>query len=499
MSWKDDKDLGSWNFTEQGNKFGYLNNKRWSSQQDAQEFCEDMGISLDPTHTHRPCGHWHKGSVSVPITVNIGSHFWNQGSIDLSVGDQSDDGSDGIEYAIVFMYVENFDIRDGIVGMAYINGEWIALGLVRGISIAYAVPNTARTTDDYTAYFCSCYDTNIDPGLSKIYFDIFIFRLGEDPIKTIVWESDASDGDPYYAKSNVYYGVMDCYGNRIACVAYLYKEGGGVLNKCQIKISNDAGVSFPVTWTFPDAVSSIGAEDEPDDIKVKISKDGIVWVGYLRSSLITATKVELWKSNAGATSWNKIWEKDYYSDLNDLRATGWNFNVDYEDGKYIAIFLNGGYKTPDFHHVIYESRDCGVTFNTHQQWLYDYVLWDQLTTNKQYMTVLASRRSDGKEVFLRSIDYGVNFSEVDPDPIPLTGTYLDQQQEGDTILYIECGESFYPAASRNDTNNMIISYDNGATWSVLETEVQNTSVGAETKLPSGAITTANEPQVWPMD
>lgn len=58
--WKDDKDLGPWEFTEQPDKYGYLNNKRWSSQQDAQEFCEDIGLSLDPTHTHKPCGHWHK-------------------------------------------------------------------------------------------------------------------------------------------------------------------------------------------------------------------------------------------------------------------------------------------------------------------------------------------------------------------------------------------------------------------------------------------------------
>lgn len=58
--WTTYKDEGPWNFTEQPDKYGYLNNSRWSSQQDAQEFCKDMGISLDPTHTHRPCGHWHK-------------------------------------------------------------------------------------------------------------------------------------------------------------------------------------------------------------------------------------------------------------------------------------------------------------------------------------------------------------------------------------------------------------------------------------------------------
>jgi len=67
MSWKDDKDLGSWEFTEQPNKWGYLNNPRWSSQQDAIDFSEAVGNPIDPTDTHKPCGHWHKRSDEVPV------------------------------------------------------------------------------------------------------------------------------------------------------------------------------------------------------------------------------------------------------------------------------------------------------------------------------------------------------------------------------------------------------------------------------------------------
>ena len=67
MSWKDDKDLGPWNFDEQSDKWGYLNNPRWSNNPkgaadpiSATEFCEEKQISLDPEGQHIPCGHWHK-------------------------------------------------------------------------------------------------------------------------------------------------------------------------------------------------------------------------------------------------------------------------------------------------------------------------------------------------------------------------------------------------------------------------------------------------------
>lgn len=62
--WKDCKDSGPWAFTEQPDTFGYLNNLRWSSQQDAIDFCEAKGLPLDLTDRHHPCSHWHKEKVS---------------------------------------------------------------------------------------------------------------------------------------------------------------------------------------------------------------------------------------------------------------------------------------------------------------------------------------------------------------------------------------------------------------------------------------------------
>jgi len=60
--WKAYKGQGSWDFVEQVNKWGYLNNPRWSSQPDVQEFCEAVELNLDTTF-HIPCGHWHKGRL----------------------------------------------------------------------------------------------------------------------------------------------------------------------------------------------------------------------------------------------------------------------------------------------------------------------------------------------------------------------------------------------------------------------------------------------------
>lgn len=64
--WKDIKGLGPWNFVKQSNKWGYLNNPRWSSQQDAIDFCAKHELPLDPAE-HKPCGHWHSYSATVPV------------------------------------------------------------------------------------------------------------------------------------------------------------------------------------------------------------------------------------------------------------------------------------------------------------------------------------------------------------------------------------------------------------------------------------------------
>lgn len=62
--WKDNKGAGPWDFIEQSDKWGYLNNPRWSKQQNAIDFCEDHDLTLDLADQHKPCGHWHKDEIT---------------------------------------------------------------------------------------------------------------------------------------------------------------------------------------------------------------------------------------------------------------------------------------------------------------------------------------------------------------------------------------------------------------------------------------------------
>lgn len=76
--WKDDKDLGPWAFTEQPDKWGYLNNPRWKTESEEEtsytgreseepQIWTPEGIggpySKGDSITHLPCGHWHKKSI----------------------------------------------------------------------------------------------------------------------------------------------------------------------------------------------------------------------------------------------------------------------------------------------------------------------------------------------------------------------------------------------------------------------------------------------------
>lgn len=77
MSWKDDKNLGPWEFSERPNKWGYLNDPRWVPQhtspvnyngiEDEEPQVWDLNATAIRSGTeHNPCGHWHKRGSIVP-------------------------------------------------------------------------------------------------------------------------------------------------------------------------------------------------------------------------------------------------------------------------------------------------------------------------------------------------------------------------------------------------------------------------------------------------
>ena len=68
LGWKADRNLGAWAFTEQTDKFGYINNKNWSKMPAAVAFSESLNLQIDREDDHKPCGHWHRKRLPVIVT-----------------------------------------------------------------------------------------------------------------------------------------------------------------------------------------------------------------------------------------------------------------------------------------------------------------------------------------------------------------------------------------------------------------------------------------------
>ena len=66
--WLKNKGSGPWDFTEQPDKWGYLNNPRWSNRQDSVKFCQGLNLPIGSSSEHAPCGHWHKAKT-FPLTA----------------------------------------------------------------------------------------------------------------------------------------------------------------------------------------------------------------------------------------------------------------------------------------------------------------------------------------------------------------------------------------------------------------------------------------------
>jgi len=288
---------------------------------------------------------------------------------------------------------------------------------------------------------------------------------------------------------------MDCVGNRIACVALIWEVAGVAFKYWQVKVSNDQGLTFSTTWTFPNALTAT-ASGYYDRVYLRMSEDGIVWLLYVRA-MGTTTMVELWKSNSGATSWTKIWENDYSGDLGGYRCASFGFDVSDDDGEYITISLYGGLVGGTYYRVLYVSSDYGVNFITRVNNSTTYSMYSNMVSNDNYILSSSRRVSDSEDVFQRSDDYAVSFDEVDISPVVVDHSYMDMQKHDDEVVYCECGESY----SETDYQDILYSDDFGLTWTIVQTSVQKTDIAEDTLIP-GTITTTtefDEPQVWPMD
>lgn len=468
--WKNNKNKGPgpWNFTEQPSKWGYLNNPRWvGSPGTAVNYTDrpldepqvwtpggGFGNQVD-SNIHYPCGHWHKRQLYYP-TIYLDAAFFQQ-SMDVLHG----------RIAMVGM---NPNEPYGIVCAEYSvdNNTWYGLGGVEGIS-QYMEPHTLRISSEngYVAYFTSCYDTNT---FNFHHLGVFKFARDNWPIYCPVWEgNDVDTFDDYQI-----FNVMDCYRDRIACVARALTIGGLVYAYWMVKVSNNAGENWN-EWHFPTPTSSITSGGYYDRVQVRISQDQTVWLAYLRSSGSTGDHmIELWKSNLAGTSFSKVWETNFYATLGS-EAYGFNFDIEDYGGERLIITLlgtSGGVYTQ----LIYALANFGTTViaYTHAYSSAD-VPYAKGTANAPNI-VHAEKGGD----FLVSNNSGALFNiAVDG---RVGGNYIDHQKHHEENVYTECGNSFDLSG---DFIGFLYSVNNGLSWRSIETPFPlSAPVGEPLPLPT---------------
>ena len=533
MSWKDDKDLGPWEFDEQLNKWGYLNNPRWSSLPKAVEFSEAVGNPIDTTDTHKPCGHWHKGDTAIEnstdvttytyITYHLGS-WWQQS---LDIGDSA--------AAIIYRgltnqmsvvnkpYIKNNAVtcnRQGIAGATVGNSRIFTAAPSPDIYIGaanYDYNQMAVIKSDAAAgidsvILVSEYINDDNPYIDGVEFDSIsieppsVIRCSDyTVIANLVWSSEETpvlvcgvkrDGEDQYWKV-----VVDNYDDYMAddssivfvvspysCEAF----DGGTIIFCYAYdnyVSGDFEIyvirstDYGVSWGSEILVSST----DRNVASIKKSDNGYLYVFsyYSRTAKIYISTDE-------GLTWSE-------KDLPDLLAvptqnpygyTG--FDVDSSGVIYVAISRSSFFS-------LYVSSDGGDNWTR-----YDHTEITRpsfmAASSTSIIVYGADTLNDSHYLLIKSSDGGVNFTEkVDITALGYGTSLMTLKNNGTIFVWTRCG-----LQDENGWLAWLISKDDGDTW--IEDSIEdlmsydNEVIDTQEILTGTDVTTVttelNEPQVW---
>ena len=311
MSWKDDKDLGSWEFSEQPNKWGYLNNPRWSNNpknsadsMSAPEFCADRGLPVNLSNRHIPCGHWHKGESSTLYYITFQEGSWWQQSLDIGddgniyigasnydynqmAGIKSDITSGVDTVQLVSEYVEDAVYDDGnplIDGTQFESVSVLPPTIIRCSKYTVLV-NLVWGLEDGDGDYTSAIVCGVKRDDEDQYWKVVVNKFGQE-----FKDGDIGDVDIAYSYSAV------AFDNGTIVISYQYNDyDAGTDNLCVIR-STDYGV----TWG-----SEIVVDDDVDYAgNMKMGDDGDIYISHLYGSGATAVGNIFISSDYGVT-WTK--------------------------------------------------------------------------------------------------------------------------------------------------------------------------------------------------
>lgn len=461
MSWIDDnKDQGPWEFSEQGDKWGYLNNPRWTS---------------DPGHEgkHSPCGHWHKGdylaSTVTSILLQRGS-WWQQ---TIAYGD---DGN-------VYFAAPNYDFtsvacvkRDAVLGDSIIllAGECAVLTIdSTNFDSTDSEPPTLARCSDYTTVAAFVWLEADGDGFYTNAVVCGVKKDGEDQywhvaVNKYVDAKASVIGD--LAKVSAYFMAALDTGVIVICYGYYNYSVGAY------RLSVVRSTDYGVTWS-----SEIIVDPDKNIGTIKKGDDGELYiVSY------SGGAVSVYISTNGGSNWT---EKALPA-LGSPSAYGRvDISVDVNGIIYVAVGRWSIFS-------MYVSADGGDSWSKYDCSLVSRIV--QVEANDTAVIVHGYESATGHYMILKSVDGGVNFTEkVDLADIGFPSiTIPSLKHNGQVFIYTYCA-----MRDANDWLGYLISKDNGDTWAfeTLDGMMNAEPVaGTEDGVTTITTTVTAEPQIWNM-
>lgn len=480
MSWKDDKDLGpdSFNFTEQQNKWGYVNNPRWTNLPQgvaAREFSENVGGPINPTDKHIPCGHWHKGPIPTPVLST--DAMWQQ-SLDvlnskglLGIGGMSRDSEK--EFVL---YITDFN---GSVKAANL---WSVPGPASGFPGTTKIENVNGIP---TVFYHVC---GID--ITEVYNQNWFFKLNINGTYSSHMLSTESytDDDNYLEYAHLWYlnGMAISSTGVIVTIETVSEISGGVWS---YYINTHRSTDWGDTWeTAVEIPITDGAIINP---YIDCDSNGVFYV--IVSDYETPLKpFRLWKSTDDGAAWVEI---------STVPATPINESYDLAMGiSGTKIYIVGQVDDSGDKTYIWYSSDGGATWSRGEPTIAgeSYLKDFDITANGDVIVMACAGSTSGNDYIIRSADNGVTWTKIGqrdpaldwPTYIEDYETYISLRNDGGIFVFAACGDY----VSGTDYLGYLFSSNNGLTWSVKALSLSRTS-DVESL---GAPYSSDEPQVWPM-
>ncbi len=433
--WKDDKDSGSWDFTEQPDKWGYLNNPRWTEDSESNQ--------------HDPCGHWHKNkffeSTGTYITYQLGS-WWQQtvdvgddGNIYLGVpnydynqfsGIKSDPIADVDSIQIVSEYVDDPVYNDGNPYIDETEFDSLAIvppTIVRCSTYTILVGLVWGKEDgdgDYTsAIVCGVKRDDVNQG-----WKVVVNKFGQ-----AFKDGDIGDVTISYSHSAV---ALD---DGVIIISYQYQNSSaGTDNLCVIR-----SIDYGDTWGSEIVIDS----DVDDDCKIKMGDNGDIYISYLDS---TTANVYI------STDKGLNWTEKNTPVIGSSPTSAWG-DIDHDvDANGVIYVLIGRSWT----FSLYVSSDGGNNWTKHDNSQTGRTCI--ISANTTAIIIHGFDLSDFHGILIKSTDGGVNFTEkVDVYALGHTSIpYQTLKHTGTTFIWTYCAM----VINAGSEIAWLISDDNGDTW-----------------------------------